>query len=139
MSRASKITLALTTLSTAGVVWLVHWSQQRDLEVSFYTSQSYPSQVQKTINLNRNSCYTPASSAIWRTKSAKDRFSSSAKRILKCRSNWKLSIARSSMFLIVLIQGRNDASLGGGETISRCKTKLDRFNWWSVASLSALS
>ncbi|KZZ88920.1 hypothetical protein AAP_04712 [Ascosphaera apis ARSEF 7405] len=33
MSRASKITLALTTLSTAGVVWLVHWSQQRDLEL----------------------------------------------------------------------------------------------------------
>ncbi|KAI5286628.1 hypothetical protein KEM54_006636 [Ascosphaera aggregata] len=32
MSRASKVTLALTSLGTVGVVWLVHWSQQRDLE-----------------------------------------------------------------------------------------------------------
>ncbi|KAI5288805.1 hypothetical protein KEM52_001024 [Ascosphaera acerosa] len=32
MSRASKLTLALTSLGTAGVVYLVHWAQQRDLE-----------------------------------------------------------------------------------------------------------
>ncbi|KAI5289308.1 hypothetical protein KEM52_000823 [Ascosphaera acerosa] len=32
MSRASKITLALTSLGTAGVVYIVHWVQQRDLQ-----------------------------------------------------------------------------------------------------------
>ncbi|KAL2222312.1 hypothetical protein M432DRAFT_636933 [Thermoascus aurantiacus ATCC 26904] len=30
MSRASKITLAVTSLATAGIVYFVHWAQERD-------------------------------------------------------------------------------------------------------------
>ncbi|KAJ9289347.1 hypothetical protein DTO021C3_3173 [Paecilomyces variotii] len=30
MSRASKVTLALTTAATAGIVYFVHWSQEAD-------------------------------------------------------------------------------------------------------------
>ncbi|GFF36844.1 cytochrome c oxidase assembly protein (Pet117), putative [Aspergillus lentulus] len=30
MSRASKVTLALTSLGTAGIVYFVHWSQEQE-------------------------------------------------------------------------------------------------------------
>lgn len=36
MSRASKVTLALTGLGTAGIVFFVHWGQEKERAVCFY-------------------------------------------------------------------------------------------------------
>lgn len=33
MSRASKVTLAATTLATAGMIYFVHWAQEADKAV----------------------------------------------------------------------------------------------------------
>lgn len=44
MSRASKVTLALTSLGTAGIVYFVHWSQEQEKAVSWETAQ-YPSSI----------------------------------------------------------------------------------------------
>jgi hypothetical protein len=44
MSRASKVTLALTSLGTAGIVYFVHWSQEQEKAVSSETAQ-HPSTV----------------------------------------------------------------------------------------------
>jgi hypothetical protein len=44
MSRASKVTLALTSLGTAGMVYFVHWSQQQEKAVSSETTQ-YPPNI----------------------------------------------------------------------------------------------
>jgi len=35
MSKASKATLAMTGLGTAGIVWFVHWAQEQERAVCF--------------------------------------------------------------------------------------------------------
>lgn len=100
MSRASKVTLAATTLATAGMIYFVHWSQDADRAVCVYASLSFLSQACLSFNLTLVLLYVDRPCTPESNEMKKDNASSAKdKRILNYRDVLRRSIANSSMFL----------------------------------------
>lgn len=100
MSRASKITLAVTSLATAGIVYFVHWAQERDRAVKFPIVATTLG-LFAFLMLIRILCLSrhcmPVSSAT-RSGSA---LSGNDKRNSRCRGSWRKSTERSRKYLTV--------------------------------------